>query len=73
MRCAWYSRVNVVATGFPRNFPIRFGGQRIFLLLDQIDPVSFANLLKYNSRQPWRLIYFVVWLLAYRFLNTNRR
>ena len=30
--------------GFRRNFPIRFGGHRIFLLLDQVDPVvHFAN------------------------------
>ena len=29
---------------FPRNFPIRLSGLRMFLLLDQVDPVvHFAN------------------------------
>ena len=45
MRYAWYSKVNVAATRFSRNFcPMRFGGLRMFLLLDQVDPVvHFAN------------------------------
>ena len=44
MRYAWYSVVDVAAAGFPRNFPMRFGGLRIFLLIDQGDPVvHFAN------------------------------
>ena len=44
MECAWYSIVNVAAAGFPTNFPIRFGGQRIFLLLAHVDPVvHFAS------------------------------
>ena len=40
MKYACFSMVS----WFPRNFPIRFGGQRIFLLLAQVDPaVHFAN------------------------------
>ena len=43
MRYAWYLSRRC-RCGFPRNFPIRFGGQRIFLLLDQVDPVvHFAD------------------------------
>ena len=61
MEYAWDSTVNVAAAGFLRNFPIRFGGQRIFLLLHQVDPaVHFANsALQYHTRQPWRLVYFM--------------
>ena len=63
---------------FPRNFPMRFGGLRIFLLLDQVDlVVHFANSASEKSKQPWRLEYLAVLPLlslhAYRFLNTNRR
>ena len=36
MRYAWYSVVDVVAAGFPHNFQMRFGGMRMFLLLDQV-------------------------------------
>ena len=45
MRYVWYSKVNVAAAKFLRNFcPMRFGGLRMFLLLDQVDPVvHFAN------------------------------
>ena len=44
MRYAWYSIVDVAAAGFPRNFSMRFGGHKMFLHLDQVDPVvHFAN------------------------------
>ena len=56
-----------------RNFcPMRFGGLRMFLLLDQVDPVAhFANSASVQLEAPWRLIYLMEKLLlnlhAYRF------
>ena len=48
------------------NFPMRFGGLRMFLLLDQVDPVfHFANSASVLLEE--------ILFHAYSFLVTNRR
>ena len=78
MRCAWYSIVNVAAAGFsvtPRYAVAVRGCSRFLLRLILLSTLRIRLL--YNSKQPWRLVHFLVLLLhsphAYSFLKINRR
>ena len=44
MKHAWYLKVDIAAAGFPVTSRYAFGGRKMFLHLDQVDPVvHFAN------------------------------
>ena len=77
-RYAWKSEVNVAAAGFSvtSRYALVVWGFSCFLVrLILLSPLRIR--LQKNSRQPWRLEYFIGKLLlslhAYRFPNTNRK
>ena len=77
MRYPWYSIINVARCWFPRSRYALVVRRLSCFLLKLILLSTLRIRLQKNSRQPWRLAYFVVKLLfshhAYCFLNTSRR